>query len=100
MAQTNSYFTNHKSFVMYKEWTAHISLLTNEETGRLMKAVFHFVETGEATPLGDRAMEIIFNMMRECITRDSEKWEETRRIRSECGAKGGRPRKQPETPDL
>ena len=86
-----------KSFVMYTEWAQHFEMFTDEELGRLLRAVYSFVSGEEQTELGDRSLIIVFNMMRECITRDQQRWEETRQKRRENGAKGGRPKKAEKT---
>jgi hypothetical protein len=74
---------------MYKEWEKHFDLLDDEEVGRLMRAVFAFVSRGEESKESDRAVMMLFNMMRSCFVRDGEKWEETRQKRKENGSKGG-----------
>ena len=76
---------------MYKEWEKHFDLLDDEEVGRLMRAVFAFVSRGEEPKESDRAVMMLFNMMRSCFVRDGEKWEETRQKRKENGSKGGAP---------
>ncbi len=85
---------DYKSFVMYKEWGQHLQMLSDEEVGRLMRAVYALISDEDIPELGDRTITVIFNMMKECIMRDAAKWEETRQTRRENGAKGGRARAQ------
>ena len=64
----------HTSFVMYKEWARHFDILKDDEIGKLMRAVFAYVIDGEETEFEDRTMLVIFAMMKECFSRDEERW--------------------------
>ena len=79
-----------KSFVMYYDWGQHFDMLTDEELGGLMKAVYSFLVTGEEPEFDDRLLKVIFNLMRECFVRDNDKWEEAVKKRRENGIKGGK----------
>ncbi|MBO5449443.1 MAG: hypothetical protein J5994_08945 [Ruminococcus sp.] len=86
------YITENKSFIVYKDWEQYVSMLSDEETGKLFKALFAFARGGEVRSLeGMTAMAFAF--MRTALERDGKKWEETVSKRREGGKKGGRPPK-------
>ena len=82
----------HNSFVLYKEYREYIDMLSDQETGRLFKALFSVLSGGEEPEL-EGSTKIVFKVIYGQIMRDLEKWEETCRKRSEAGKKGGRPAK-------
>lgn len=79
-----------KSFILYAENINQISLLSDEEAGKIFKAVLTYAGTGEITHFDDRLLQIIFTIFQSQIDRNSEKWEETRKKRAEAGKKGGK----------
>ena len=83
---------NKNSFVAYTDWSDYFEDLTDEELGQLTKALFLYASEGEE-PSFTGAQRVIFRMMKNCLDRDAEKWQETCRKRSESGTKGGRPPK-------
>ena len=87
-----NYHTDNKSFIVYKDWEEYITMLSDEESGRLFKALFAFSKRAEEYDF-DGAMQMVFIMMRNAIDRDGHKWEETCAVRSEAGKLGGRPPK-------
>lgn len=82
-----------KSFLMYLDWRQHLEMLTDGEQGRLLMALFDYVETGVLPELEGMA-KMAFSFIRAQIDRDAEKYEERCRVNRENGAKGGRPSKQ------
>ncbi|MBE6864240.1 MAG: hypothetical protein E7495_06710 [Ruminococcus flavefaciens] len=85
----------HNSFVLYKDYREYIDMLSDQETGRLFKAIFSVLSGGEEPEL-EGSTKIVFKVIYGQIMRDLEKWEETCRKRSEAGKKGGRPAKNVE----
>lgn len=85
------------SFVMYTEYRQHIGRLTDEEAGRLLKAVMDFAASARAEPMGG-AEGMAFSFICAQMERDAKKYEETQRKRSEAGRMGGRPPKAKEAP--
>lgn len=65
--------------------------LTDEELGRLFRALMHFGATGERPDLAGREC-IAFDFIADDIARAQEKYEDTCRKRSENGKQGGRPK--------
>lgn len=59
-------------------------------------ALFAYAKRGETPKLSGGA-KIAFLMMRAAIERDGIAWEEMCAQRSECGKKGGRPKKSDES---
>ena len=88
----------HSSFVLYKDYREYIDMLSDQETGRLFKALFSVPSGGEEPEL-EGSTKIVFKVIYGQIMRDLEKWEETCRKRSEAGKKGGRPAKTEAVPE-
>lgn len=84
---------NKNSFVLYAEYRQHLDLLTDEECGRLFKAIMDFAATGNVPTL-QGAERMAFSFIQAQMERDNQKYEETRKKRSEAGKLGGRPQKQ------
>lgn len=77
-----NYHTDNKSFIIYKDWEEYLETLTDEETGRLFKALFAYAKRVEETPF-DGALRMLFTMMRNTLERDGKKWEDVCEARSE-----------------
>lgn len=89
----NSFYTEKKSFLVYKDWQEYIIALGSDEAaGRLFKALCAYAFSGEPPALsGDIKMAFLF--MKNAIDRDGKKWEKVAAARSAAGKKGGRPKK-------
>lgn len=82
--------------MLYKDWEDIFQALdSSEEIGELVMALFAYAKRGESPKLSGGA-KIAFLMMRAAIERDGIAWEEMCAQRSECGKKGGRPKKSDE----
>lgn len=78
----------HKSFLIYKDAYPAVIDMTNEEAGRIFKAVFLFAVEGKNTDFSDdRFLKHVFATMTDNIRRDDEKYQE---ICSQNSAKGKR----------
>lgn len=82
---------NKKSFIMYTDYQKHINRLSDEEAGKLIKAVLEYTNTNNEPELSPAA-DMAFSFIKEQIDRDLEKWEDTCHKRSEAGKLGGRPK--------
>lgn len=92
-----NFHTDNKAFMLYKDWEDIFQALdSREEIGELIMALFAYAKRGE-TPKLSGGTKIAFLMMRAAIERDGIAWEETCAQRSECGKKGGRPKKSDES---
>ncbi len=77
-----------KSFILYTDIGPSLLELKDAEVGRLTKAIYRYVMTGEITQLRG-SVKICFNMIRSHLDRDKAKYEETCLKRAEAGRKGG-----------
>lgn len=92
-----NFHTDNKAFMLYKDWENIFQALdSSEEIGELVMALFAYAKRGETPKLSGGA-KIAFLMMRAAIERDGIAWEEMCAQRSECGKKGGRPKKSDES---
>lgn len=92
-----NFHTDNKAFMIYKDWEDIFQALdSSEEIGELVMALFAYAKRGETPKLSGGA-KIAFLMMRAAIERDGIAWEEMCAQRSECGKKGGRPKKSDES---
>lgn len=80
---------------LYKDMNITIDLLSDEEAGRLLKAVMHYTNGTEDTLPGPE--KLIFAMMKAQIERDEISYEQYIQKQRENGSKGGRP-KNPDKP--
>lgn len=83
---------NKRSFVLYGDMEQHISLLTDDQAGQLLKGLFSYSNTGETPTFQDGIVTMAFSFVRAQLDRDAAKYEETCRRRSEAGKQGGRPK--------
>lgn len=82
-----------ESFVLYTEYMATLEALTDDEVGKLMRAVFAYAQTGEQIKLPP-VLQMAFAFIRNQMDRDNKKWQTTRALRAEAGRKGGQRRAQ------
>ncbi len=73
-------------------WGAAIKTLTDEEAGRLMKALWEYTMTGNQTEL-QGAEKGIYALILMTLNQDNERDDEISAKRSRSGSAGGRPRK-------
>ena len=79
------------SFVLYTEYEEHLSLLTMEQRGVLITAIFCF-QSNKELPKMDSATYMAFSFIKKQLDRDNAKYEEVCRKRQEAGKLGGRPK--------
>lgn len=80
-----------ESFLLYNNFYEPLKCLTNEQLGRLFKAIFEFNINGIEEVEPD--IQIAFVFIKNQINIDSKKYEEQCKKNAENGAKGGRPKK-------
>lgn len=78
-----------QSFVLYNSYSEHISLLSDQEAGKLFKAIFRFAEDG-TTPDFSGALMMCFSFISSQMQRDKEKYIDICEKRAEAGKKGGK----------
>lgn len=81
-----------KGFVLYYDYRKHLSLLSDEERGKLLMALLDYGERGDEPDLEGAAL-MAFSFITGQMDRDAAKYAETCRKRSEAGKQGGRPPK-------
>ena len=81
-----------KTLLLYQEYEEHFKLLTDEQKGQLIMALFAY-NRGEKVEL-DGILQMAFSFMKADIDRNNAKYNEIVEARREAGRKGGRPRKQ------
>lgn len=86
----------HNSFLVYKDNSPLVENCTDEQAGKLFKALFAFACYGEELDTDDRMLKGFYTVFRNAIVRDDAKYQERCRKNQENGSKGGRPKKQNE----
>lgn len=79
------------SFVLYTGYMEHIGLMDMEQRGVLLTALMMYV-SGNELPDMDGITQMAFSFIKSQIDRDTGKYEEICRKRSEAGKTGGRPK--------
>ena len=80
------------TFILYTEMHEQMDLLTDEQAGKLIKAVFHYKADMEL-PEMDSVTAMVFAFIRQKLDRDEKKYDEVCEKHRKAGAKGGRPKK-------
>ena len=83
------------SFVLYTEQKAVLDKLTDEQAGKLIKAIYEYVETGKMPEL-ENVLDLVITPFKTVLDKDKAKYEEVSKARAEAGSKGG---KQKQTKD-
>lgn len=84
-----------RSFVLYCAYREQLALLTDEERGRLLMALFDYCESKTVPELQGMPL-MAFAFIKAQIDRDSEKYDKTVQARREAGRKGGKATKKAE----
>ncbi len=65
-----------KSFIMFCDRLNELEMLTDEQAGRLMKALFKYVSAGEVIPAQeDVAVKLLFSVMKSSIDENNAKYD-------------------------
>lgn len=80
------------AFVFYLEYGEKLSRLTDEQLGKLMRALIAYKQYGDICESGDVVVDMAFDFIRVDIDKQSEKY----RQKAEAGRKGGSTNKQNE----
>jgi hypothetical protein len=81
------------SFVMYHEWKTYFDMLTLDEKGELITAIFEYQVNEKVNDNLSPMLLMAFAFMKNQFDRDSAAYEEKRQQLVENGKKGGRPKK-------
>ena len=77
------------SFILYTEQKAIIDKLTDEQAGKLIKAIYEYVATNKMPQL-DSILDLVIIPFTTALDRNKEKYEETCKRRALAGTKGGK----------
>ncbi len=81
------------SFLIYLDYQQQFELLTDEQAGKLIKAIIKYEKTGETLEL-DGMTKMAFSFIKTQLDRDREKYQARCEKNRENAKKGGRPKKQ------
>lgn len=80
------------SFLIYLDYKEHFELLSDEQLGKLLRAIMEYEETG-IVPALEGMGKMAFSFIKAQLDRDREKYENKCEKNKLNGAKGGRPKK-------
>ena len=72
-----------KSFLIYLDNQKQVNMLTDEQAGKLFKALFEFAKNGTETDFDDGMIAMAFSFLADSIRRDTEKYESICQKRAE-----------------
>ena len=78
-----------KGFILFLNFLPMIDALTDEEAGRLIKAIMHHENGAEIDLTNDRLVQAAYLGMTPQIDLQNEKWKKTKEARREAGRRGG-----------
>ena len=85
--------TKQTSFILYHDFEPMLQLLSMEQRGMLITAIFDYSVRGMKTEDLPDVVNMAFCCIQRALERDAIAYEEKCRINAENGKKGGRPRK-------
>ena len=80
------------SFVLYHDIRDPIELLSLEERGELFTAILNYSEFGDVPHFESDGLKMAFAFIKLALDRDTAKWENKSKARSEAGQKGNEKR--------
>ncbi len=89
-------FPPKKSLMLYMDYEELLTALSDEQVGKLIKALFYFQRTRQNPEL-DQVLSLVFIQLKQNLLRDIGKYESICERNRGNGLKGGRP-KNPENP--
>lgn len=78
---------------MYLDYEEQFNLLTDEQIGQLMRAIYQYEKTREVPRL-DGMLKMAFSFIKTQLDRDREKYKAKCEKNRENAKRGGRPKKQ------
>ena len=86
------------SFLLYNDQRPVIDALSDEQAGKLIKAIYAYCETLETQSICDPVVNMAFIGIKTALDRSYKKYLEICERNRNNGAKGGRPNKNPDEP--
>lgn len=83
------------NFLVYKDWKDVINLLNDDQAGKLFKSLFDYVEDRTEIQTEDGMLLMAFTQIKITLERDLKKYKEQVEKNRINGAKGGRPKNNP-----
>lgn len=83
------------SFVLYTDQKAVLDKLSDEQAGKLIKAIYEYVENGEMPEL-DNVLDLVITPFKTVLDKDKVKYEEVSKARAEAGSRGGKAKESKE----
>ena len=77
------------SFILYADYLATVSKLTDAKAGKLFKTILEYVNDLDPQ-VTDNLIDIVFGPIKQQLKRDLRNWEEKKTKRSEAGKEGGK----------
>ena len=77
-----------QGFLLFHDLRGVLTMLSDEQRGRLLMAMLDYSEGGIIPALGDPALEIAFEVAKEKIDRYARKMDELSERRADAGRKG------------
>lgn len=90
-----------KSFKLYNDYMQHFGIMTDEDAGQCIKAIFRFVngEPEQDIESGLTGMVLMaFSFVKAQLERDAAAYDDICEVNRKNGSKGGRPKKDAEKP--
>lgn len=81
-----------KSLLLYYDYQQHFNFLTDEQTGKIIKAMLDYEINGVFPEFDEPIMQMTFSFIKSNLDRDMQKYLEKCEKNTENGKKGGRPR--------
>lgn len=82
-----------ESFILYTEQKAVLDKLSDEQAGKLIKAIYEYEETG-VMPQLDNILDLVITPFKLALDKNDDKWQETKQKRREAGKIGAEIKKQ------
>lgn len=84
-----------KGFIVYFDLEEQTKDFTDEQRGKLFRAMFAYASRGEEIEIDDPGVKLAFGFLKVTLREDAKRYEEKCRKNAENGAKGGRPKSSP-----
>ncbi|MEG1805924.1 MAG: DUF6291 domain-containing protein [Clostridia bacterium] len=81
------------SFILYYDYATHFELLSDEELGKLLRAIMRYEKDGSESEIGGM-VKMAFSFIKKQLDDDKRKYEEKCDINKANALKGGRPKLQ------
>ena len=87
-----------KSFILYNEYNEFFEDLSDEQAGKLIKNIFHYIQSDNHEINLDPVTKMVFKAIRMDLDRNNELYNEKVERMREIGRRGGRPKKETKCP--